>query len=446
MTTVEQFVERIAVLTREVRASDEPVTEKQWQGFDANLHRFLAGSIGYQGTRVPKGHPCADILRELVDRYPALPRSPLAASSLPPEVSARWPARDVTPTVGLPRRGVLRLVDQHTSHESEGVALPDATDPRPMARITCALGALADLVDLLEYQQVPSTSEFADNTAHVLAASAVVARHTLASGSLISADRPLAVGKHVEAALGAMQPALEATPVRSFRGLPTVVDVDVGDTALDRAVHAWSFASEAELRARIPSAQSLHMLVNQGTHITATFAAVVRQPVGGKAPPGAISALDEACEALGATDKAWVPRLTTLVKPSADFITASRGLFLALEEARARSHGLTEAKRERAADSLGQAMTILGRRLTAARSFLRPLADGKALYAPAGQVEKSAERLNDRLKGRFVTVKYFDIKDLDTAWRVAEDSIRQAHARLRCSPRSVPSEVAIISR
>lgn len=418
MSTVTQLVERVAVLTREVRASDEPVTAQQWDGFDANLHRYLVGSIGYQGSQVPTGEPCADILREVADHYPA----PLPSRRELGEPSPRG--------AGLPRRGELRLVPAPDPRES--VTLPDATDGRPVARITCALGALADLVDVPEYQQVPDTSGVAVNTAHVLASAAIVARHALACGPLTAGDRPLAVGKHVESALAAMQPLLESAPVRSFRGLPAVADVDIGDTALDRAVSAWAYASEVELRARIPSAESLHMMVNQGAHITATMAAVV----GDSDRRGARADLVHASQALGAADRAWVPGLTSLVKPSTDFITASRGLFLALEEVRAHSAGFTQPERERAAESVAQAVATLGRRAAAARAFLQPLADGKALYAPARRVESLPQRLNDQLKGRYVTIEYFDVKDLDTAWSKAELATLSAVLQLRRQPAS----------
>lgn len=432
MMTLDQLIERVAVLTREVRSSDEPVTQKQWEAFDANLHRFLVGSIGYQGTRVARGDPCADILRELVDRYPPLVRSSIADAAIRPEDSGRVGGHFSVHGVGLPRRGGLRLLP--TPDATMSVTLPDATDPNPVARITCALGALADLVDVLEYQQVPDTSEIATNAAHVLAAAAVVARHALARGPLGAADRPLAIGKHVEAALATMQPVMEAAPPLSFRGLPAVADV--GDTALDRSVNAWAFATEVELRARIPSAHSLHMLVNQGAHIAATLAEVADPRDVVRRRDGARPPLVEARHALAAADKAWVPGLTTLVRPSTDFITASRELFLALEETRARSSGFTREERDRATDSLGQAMTTLDRRLTAARSFLRPLADGEVLYAPARRVEGSPERLNDRLKGRYVTVEYFDIKDLDAAWRAAAVVTRSATTQLVRRPAS----------
>lgn len=434
MITVGQLVERVAVLTREVRSSDDPVTQKQWAAFDANLQRFLIGSIGYQGRRVGSGHPCANTLRELVDRYPPRPRSSVADTAVRFEDTAQVGAPFSAHGVGLPRRGGLRLLP--TPDATTSIALPDATDPNPVARITCALGALADLVDVLEYQQVPDTSEIATNTAHVLAAAAVVARQTLARGPLVAADRPLAIGKHVEAALAAMQPVLEAAPPLSFRGLPALADVDVGDTALDRSVNAWAFASEVELRARIPSAHSLHMLVNQGAHIAATLTEVADPPDVVRRRDGARPPLVEARHALAAADKAWVPGLTTLVKPGTDFITASRELFLALEESRARSSRFMEQERGHTKDSLAQAMTTLDRRLRAARSFLRPLADGKVLYAPARRVEGSPERLNDRLKGRYVAVEYFDIKDLDAAWRAADVATNRAMTQLVRRPAS----------
>lgn len=344
MITLDQLVERIAVLTREVRSSDEPVSPDLWRGFDANLHRFLVGSIGHHASRVPADDPCRDALREAVDRYPSPLRSPL---TYPPPETKDFAARQEQPwvgVVGLPRRGVLQLLPE--PDDKENVTLPDVTDPRAVARITCALGALADAVDVLEFQQAPDTGEIGLRTAHVLAAAAVVSRHALAHGSLAAGDRPLAVGRHVEATLAALQPMLERAPTRPLRGLPAVVDVELGDASLEGSISAWAYASDLELRARIPSADTLRSLVSQTAHIASTIAAVT------KPSPELI----EAGQALKATESAWIPGLTTLVKPSAEFITASRGLFLALEEARARAHSLTEPERAAAADHLGQAM------------------------------------------------------------------------------------------
>jgi hypothetical protein len=86
-------------------------------------------------------------------------------------------------------------------------------------------------------------------------------------------------------------------------------------------------------------------------------------------------------------------------------------------------------------------MSTLGHWLTAANSFLRPLADGKVLYAPARRVEGSTERLNDRLKGRYVTVEYFDIKDLDAAWRAAAVATRSATTQLVRRPASLAATI-----
>ncbi|WP_035919555.1 hypothetical protein, partial [Knoellia sinensis] len=211
-----------------------------------------------------------------------------------------------------------------------------------------------------------------------------------------------------------------------------------GDSVLERAVHTWEAASQAELRVRIPSTDSMRMLLNQGAHITATLETVLSvADVAGQARDDP-APLSEARKALASADKAWLQGLTSLVKPSNEFITASRELFLALEETRTRAHQLTQPEREHAAENLGLAMAIVGRRLAAARAFLQPLADGKALFAPARRLEGSPERLVGRLKGRYVPIDYFDIKDMDAALRTADaatlsamtPSINRAQARV----------------
>jgi hypothetical protein len=333
---------------------------------------------------------------------------------------------------------------------ADTIDLPAPTERHPVARITCALGALADLVDVLEYAQAPPVADLAEPTAHVLAAAAVVARHTPLRGELGAADRPLAVGRHAEAALAALRPALEAAPIRPFTGLPTIAGIDAGDSnALDKAVHAWARTTEDELRVRIPSADTLHALVNQGTHILATHAPVLdgcspQQPTDPASP-----AMREAAQALAAADQAWVPGLTTLTKPGHEFITASRELFLALQDTRKTANQLHRGDHLRAADPLQRALATLSVRLTCARSLPKRLVDGRALYAPARRVAGTPERLHARLKGRYVPVDYHDIKDLDAAWREADNAVRRIRTTLGRStrpPMDVPTPDTVVAR
>lgn len=81
----------------------------------------------------------------------------------------------------------------------------------------------------------------------------------------------------------------------------------------------------------------------------------------------------------------------------------------------------------RAADTLQQALTTLSYRLSAAHSLPKALAAGGALYAPARRLEGSHERLQDTIKGRYVPLRYTDIRDLDLAWRRAATAVGHAH-------------------
>jgi hypothetical protein len=431
--TVNELVERVAALTHEVRASEEPVSVAQWAAFEANLYRLLAGLLGQHGTRVPRPHPAAPVLRSLVDNYPHPPQSALGTMGLAPERiteirdSHRRRQRSLH---GIGKLAAVRDEDVMIC-PADTIDLPAPTERHPVARITCALGALADLVDVLEYAQVPLVADVAEPTAHVLAAAAVVARHTLLRGELGAADRPLAVARHAEAALVALRPALAAAPIRPFTGLPAVAGIGAGDgNALEKAVHAWTRATEDELRVRIPSADTLHALVNQGTHILATHATVLDGCSPEQPTDRASAAMREAAQALAAADQVWVPGLTTLTKPGHEFITASRELFLAFEDARTTANQLHRGDRLRAADTLERALATLSVRLTSARSLPKRLVDGRALYAPARQIAGTPERLHARLKGRYVPVEYHDIKSLDAAWREADNAIHRARTML----------------
>lgn len=123
---------------------------------------------------------------------------PVTRLQPPPEEVTRLLEKERVGAQNLVRRGHLRVVDEDTPREAPVIDLPDPTDPRPVARITCTIGALADLVDVLEYQQIPPVSDVAQTTAHILAAAALVARHALAHGALDAGAWPLAVGQHTE--------------------------------------------------------------------------------------------------------------------------------------------------------------------------------------------------------------------------------------------------------
>lgn len=91
--------------------------------------------------------------------------------------------------------------DTHLVHSQDLDTRPDIrpadpTDEHLLARVSCTLGALADLIRENRHAGLRILSrkgEAAGAAQHVLTLAAVAARHTIATGSLDDAVRPLLV-------------------------------------------------------------------------------------------------------------------------------------------------------------------------------------------------------------------------------------------------------------
>jgi hypothetical protein len=352
---------------------------------------------------------------------------------LRPSQAARYMACDATTVKVRMRSGHLRVVSEGEqdfvpSHEIDArqhIRPADPTDPHPLARISCALGAMADLIHDARRDDPPvllSPGEIAGATQHVLSLAAVTARHTLTHSPLDDAVRPLLIARYAERVIDtlrdvALRPAslgrlASTAPEAQPRTLPD---------RLEATLHTWHQSTRTELARTIPSVDVLRQIANQGAHFCAVLELVEAHVQEVAAGEGALSRnrLRETRSALVAGDKAW-NKLTTLTRPSHEFVTASRDLFTALRDTAAAvqrtdgtvsphlvaahlDHGLT-----RVADLMATTEPLPGQFMYAG-----------ILRAPATAIRATSDRLVERAHRHYVKVLPEDAPDLASQWASA---------------------------
>jgi hypothetical protein len=429
-TTAADLLARAERLSRELRSDQTPVTLQQWAAFDVTVHRLLTEMLGEHGIFVPKQHAT---LRAVIDRYPQPLTGPVHLTHSEPQPTTR--DHFERHGAGSSRRQHLQSLPTPAPDELAPLdveELPQITDPHPLARLTCAFGALADL--LHGHPAVERTAGdidgLTDTTRRVLAIAALAAHHTIASVPLANTNRPMTVGLHAEGSLDALdsgRPAsarwlhdVAATQARSWASNPS--------EGLDLVVAEWARTSEIEVHAAVPSIDSLRTLTRQGTHLLATVEELV-------SAGGARSWSDEdptglraAVTALIDVEHTWPRGATTLTRPAHAFVDASRALHEAVEPLRLGSAELSAAEREAAMSCLLRATGHLSRQLVTARTLPERLACSGLLFAPARSLTPAPERLGERKHGRHIPATMNDASDLVHAWHEAVD--RFLHANL----------------
>ncbi|MFC6706796.1 hypothetical protein [Flexivirga alba] len=388
-TTAADLLERADLLTRTLREDDRPVTPARWAAFDHTTHRLLTELLGPHGTWIRDtraSHP----LQTVIDHYPA-PAQPLPG-------------------------------------DDEPFTTASATDPHPLARLTCTLAVFADLMhqpDDIRADVLRSTAELSNVTARVLSITAVAARYTIANMPLQEAIPPLTVGRFAEDILThlpttpgeRLEPGLRivaaVTPSRPF------LEAD----RLDLAIHRWDNATAESLAATIPCAEVLHTLATQGTHLYGVTARVYAQHDGSAVPV----AFPAAVQSLARVDETWIHGLTTLTPPSHQFIAASRDLY---EQLRRLDQQLTRdaetVEPEAVAAKLARAAHRISRHLCAAEQLPEQLIHSELMFAPARRLAPHPDRVTDHVRGRLTTVRAHDATELTSAWHAGITAARGA--------------------
>lgn len=413
------------VQTRHLRGTDLAATAAQWESFDVTLHRLLLELTGADGAYVRSADPSRNTLTLAVRTYP---------KPLRPPPNTYLSTRQVAAYVGTSPATVFRRVHRgglHAVKEDGGfrfasasiddrpdIRPADPTDPHPLARVSCALGAMADLIRGSRDHGpavLDRDGETAGAALHVLSLAAVAARHTLAHGPLDDAIRPVLVGRYAERVIDSLREvALHPVSLDRLRSVqPEPAPTSLNDR-FEAALHTWQSSARAEIGRLIPSVDVLRQIANQGAHLCDVRAKL--DPAAGKSS----GQLRVTARALARGDKAW-GRLTTLTRPSHEFVTASRDLYRALDAVKeaAEQPGLNL---RRTSEDLDRGLAAVNDLMTRTRDLPDRLITANVLHGPARSMRATDDRLTERQRGRYVHARHSDVAGLVAAWAAAADS------------------------
>lgn len=393
-TTGLDLLARADLLTRELRRTTVAVAARQWRTFDATVHRLLLEIAGLNGFHVRPGDPSRTALHLALRDYPQPLQAPLATTLSPAQAvpfMAVYPdtVRKLVRDGELPAAiepGGFRIDSSQIRGESD-IRPADPADPHPFARVCCALGALADLLHEARSNSEPvleARGEIAGATIHVLSLTAVVARHTLAHGPLDDLVRPAQIAHHAEHAIDTLREvALRPASLGEVMAVSMLHDPVDATERLTAALHQWHRATKQELDRMIPAVEVMRQIANQGAHLyaVADLLEQTRGPAG--AMPARPESLREASRALRRGEHAW-EHLTTLSRPSHEFVTTSRELYESLHGLAATiQHTDQHVDRGRAERTLRRGLVTIGELMTATRGLPETFLNARILLAPA---------------------------------------------------------------
>ena len=441
-TTALELLEQADLLTRRLRKVDAPTTTAQWESFDVTLHRLLLELIGTDAANVRTADPGWRALHLAIRSYPTPLRPPVGIQLLTGQ-AAHYLGKTRVAVRDDIHSGHLRAVKQdgvHLLDSSDIDARPDihpadATNPHPLSRITCHLGALADLLHegrTTGPEVLTGHGETAGATRHVLSLAAVAARHTLAHGQIEDGARPPLVCQYAERVIDnlrdvALQPA---SLDRLASTMPVAHSVTLNDR-LEAALHHWGRSARIEINRPIPSVDVLRQIANQGAHLC-DVRALLEPNVEG---PGAKSLREDAA-ALAAAGRAW-DRLTTLTRPSHEFVATSRELHETLTrvvDSVRDPHLEGSLDQRRASADLDRGLVTVGHLAALTRSLPERLTAAGVLRGPAKTLRGADDRLHARTRGHYAVARHGDVSTLAPAWRRASYLAAQSDRSVQRGP------------
>ena len=444
-TTLGDLLARADDLCRELRDSPDPVPLNAWESFDATaylLMRELVGPARTGNRALALSHAA---LCRVIDAYPA----PLRGAT-----TGSVGAREVAHLLGRPRSAVIAnirkgqipstwdgrqyLVDVTNLPSRQDVPPADPLSPEPLPRLSCTLGVAADLMADNRGQvthDVDAGFESLDSAtapvlAHVLGIIQVAATHAVRVGLLSDVDRPLAVARYSAKALDALGDVGRGAPMldtASFAPPPNPVSLN---ERLESGLRQWVTAARAELNRIVPSTDVIRNVMNQGIHLYAVStrlleAAEYEGGLAGSTAAAARESLHTATEAMGQADRLW-GSVTTAMRPSHEYVTAARELHAVLTDLThdgLHPRGINEIAKNldfgKALADLRYAVRDVGDMAHDVQHLPDQLLRSGLLFAPAGKLTPSVERLHERAAGRYVSVLPDELPELASTARSA---------------------------
>jgi len=440
-TTLGDLLARADDLCRELRDSPDPVPLNAWESFDATaylLMRQLVGPARTGNRALALSHAA---LCRVIDAYPA----PLRGAS-----TGSVGAREVAHLLGRPRSAVIAnirkgqipstwdgrqyLVDVTNLPSRQDVRPADPLSPEPLPRLSCTLGVAADLMADDRGQvthDIDAGFESFDSAtapvlAHVLGIIHVAASHAVRVGPLSDVDRPLAVARYSATALDMLGDVGRGSPMLAAASFAPPSNPVSLNERLESGLRQWVTAARAELNRTVPSTDVIRNVMNQGIHLYAVSARLLEAAEFAGVPVGETAAaargsLHAAMEATSQADQFW-GTVNTALRPSHEYVSAARQLHAVLTET---THDGLHA---RDINEITKNLDI-GQALVDVRYAARDVADlardvqhlpGQLLrcallFAPAGKLTPTVERLQERASGKYVSVLPSEAPDLVTA-------------------------------
>ena len=159
-TSAADLLAHASILTRQLRDSEAPITGPQWATFDVTVHRLMleligGGALYTQGRTNRPSAPALAVFRSYPEplRYPVdtqlSAKEAAVLASRRPEYFRRKIQHGNLHAV---RDGGAYLINTRDLDQNHDIAPADYSDPHPLARISCTLGAMADLAFLVVHR------------------------------------------------------------------------------------------------------------------------------------------------------------------------------------------------------------------------------------------------------------------------------------------------------
>ena len=254
----------------------------------------------------------------------------------------------------------------------------------------------------------------------------VAASHAVRVGPLSDIDRPLAVARYSATALDMLGDVRRGSPMLAAASFSPPSNPVSLNARLESGLRQWVTAARAELNRTVPSTDVIRNVMNQGIHLYAVSARLLEaaefagEPVG-ETTAAARGPLEAAMEEMSQADRLW-GSVTTAMRPSHEYVTAAGELHAVLTDV---TH---DGLHPRGINEIAKNLDI-GHALVDVQYAARDVAEMardvqhlpgqllrcELLFAPAGKLTPSVERLHERAAGRYVAVLPVEAPDLVTA-------------------------------
>ncbi|WP_330474640.1 helix-turn-helix domain-containing protein [Terrabacter sp. C0L_2] len=441
-TTAADLIDQARRVLAELQQTGAPMSREHWESFDQTVYRLLH-ELDSAVTGWLSSQDGAAQLHQAMRDFPR----PLQPVDDRPDFSIKEAARLLGTSDNVVRNritaGALLAAPTGNGYRiprSEVTArrdVPSAStdDPHPIARLSCILGALNDLLVLHRLDAASpqlQTQAALTLATQTLSITAAAARRALALCDPVAADRPLLIARYAGTAASTL-PA--ASPLRGLQNpaIPAPAQaLNTPGAVLERSLHDWASAARDELRDAVPSVAVLQDINRQGVHLYAALDAVL-----GSEPDSdhtrSREQLRTSARSLQSAADVW-KQTSTGMPPSRAYVEAARRLNTALS----RITLTTGAEREHPADAyqvLLRGASDVAWLTTQVAPFASQLHHSGVLFIHARHAHNDPSRLSAKLGGRMVEATARDLPNLI-------DALRSAQASAADAARMLPAELA----